>query len=139
MDLVWDRYFPNSLKGTTRAKRDKGIRRRVMGSVTLPGNWQNFLKVDANKVELFIFLSQQFGDTFIESGKELVATLGEKVLAAPPRMDLSSIVRCNHEEADARILLHAACAVQYGHREIHTVDTDVVVIAIMVTQSLQLN
>ena len=69
-----------------------------MGSVTLPGNWQNFLKVDANKVELFIFLSQQFGDTFIESGKELVATLGEKVLAAPPRMDLSSIVRCKHED-----------------------------------------
>ena len=138
MDLVCC-CFPNNLKGSDGAKSDKGIRRRVMGSVILPGNWQNFLKVDANKVELFIFLSQQFGDTFIESGKELVAALGEKVLAAPLRMDLSSIVRCNYEEANARILLQAAFAVQYGHREIHTVDTDEVVIAIMVTRSLQLN
>ena len=39
LDLVWDRYISNSLKKTTRAKRGKGIRRRVVDCATIPGNW----------------------------------------------------------------------------------------------------
>ena len=29
MDIVWDVYFPDSLKGTTREKRDKDIKKSV--------------------------------------------------------------------------------------------------------------
>ena len=49
VDVVWDRYIPNSLKSQTRIKRGKGIRRRVEASNVLPKNWQEFLHNDANK------------------------------------------------------------------------------------------
>ena len=48
IDITWDRYFTDSLKGTARAKRGKGIRRRVIDSTACPTNWANFLRVDEN-------------------------------------------------------------------------------------------
>ena len=57
VDIVWDDYFPDSLKVETRKKRGEGIRRRVEQSISIPGNWQKFLRVDENKVELFTFLA----------------------------------------------------------------------------------
>ncbi len=56
---MWDVYIPDSLKGFTRQKRGKGIRRRVAPSTQIPKNWKDFLRVDENKKELFNFLSQQ--------------------------------------------------------------------------------
>ena len=38
LDLVWDRYSADSLKGVVRAKRGKGVRRRVVGGASIPGN-----------------------------------------------------------------------------------------------------
>ena len=45
---------------------------------------------------------------------------------------LTNLFPCLHEEADTRLLLHAADAVKKGHRKLcmRTVDTDVVVISI---------
>jgi hypothetical protein len=59
VDIVWDTYQPDSLKGTTRQKRGKGVRRRVVPTAAIPKNWGNFLRVDENKTELFKFLSHQ--------------------------------------------------------------------------------
>ena len=36
LDIVWDVYRPDSLKGTTGQKRGKGVRRRVEGSSAMP-------------------------------------------------------------------------------------------------------
>ena len=36
VDIVWDVYIPDSLKGTTRQKRGKGIQRRVAPSTQIP-------------------------------------------------------------------------------------------------------
>ena len=58
VDLVWDEYIPNSLKACTREKRGTGARRRVLPSVTVPRNWQDFLRSDDNKKELLSFLSE---------------------------------------------------------------------------------
>ena len=58
VDLVWDIYKDDSLKGTARAKRGKGVRRHVVGKTALPGNLQNFLRFDSNQRELFNFLSK---------------------------------------------------------------------------------
>ena len=58
VDLVWDTYKDDSLKGTARAKRGKGVRRHVVGKAALPGNWKNILRIDNNKGELFSFLSK---------------------------------------------------------------------------------
>ena len=46
-------------------------------------------------------------------------------------MDFSNLMPCNHEEADSRIFLHMSDIAESGLRRvaIHTVDTDVVVLA----------
>ncbi len=49
VDIVWDVYQTDSLKGTTRQKRGKGVRRRVVPSAAIPKNWKDFLHVDDNK------------------------------------------------------------------------------------------
>ena len=49
VDVVWDVYIPDSLKGSTRQIRGKGIRRRVAPSTRIPKNWKDFLRVDENK------------------------------------------------------------------------------------------
>ena len=55
-DIVWDRYIADSLKLETRCNRGKGIRQRVEPRSAVPGNWQEFLRIDDNKTELFFFL-----------------------------------------------------------------------------------
>ena len=57
VDVVWDEYFPESLKAETRRKRGKGVRKRVEPSSAIPGKWEEFLRIDGNKVELFSFLA----------------------------------------------------------------------------------
>jgi len=116
LDLVWDHYITDSLKGTARAKRGKGVRRRVVSGATIPGNWARFLRVDENKTELFSFLSGILYDSFQLADKELVITKGDDVLRKPPLLDTSALAPCNHEEADSRIMLHAAHAVDNGHK-----------------------
>ena len=49
VNVVWDVYLPDSLKGTTRQKRGKGVRRRVSPSTTIPKSWKDFLRFDDNK------------------------------------------------------------------------------------------
>ena len=56
LDRIWDVYLPNSLKGTTRQKRGKSVRKRVAPSTVIPKNRKDFLRVDQNKTALFGFL-----------------------------------------------------------------------------------
>ena len=50
VDVVWD------LKDETRSKGGNGVRRRVEPCNDIPGNWQEFLRIDDNKAELFSYL-----------------------------------------------------------------------------------
>ena len=103
-DLVWDRYIKDSLKGTARAKRGKGVCRRVVAETVIPGNWQDFLHMNSNKTELFKFLSDALFKSYNQK-KQLVITDGESVLSKPPLCDLASnsLSPCSHEEADTRM------------------------------------
>ena len=83
LDLVWDGYLPDYLKGSTRAKRGKGA--------SLPSNWVSFLRVDDNKMELFCFLSGALLDSFQLAEKELVITNRDSVLSKPPLQDTTSL------------------------------------------------
>ena len=56
VDVVWDAYKENSLKKATREKRRSGQRRKVSPNTRIPSDWKGFLRVDANKSELFRFL-----------------------------------------------------------------------------------
>ena len=138
VDLVWDTYMDDSLKGTARAKRGKGVRRRVVGKAAMPGNWQNFLREDNNKTELFSFLSKALLQASIEEGKEVVVTNGKGVIGKRALLDLPTLAPCSHEEADSFMILHVSHAAQHGHNKINirTVDTDVVVLAVSAMSKL---
>ena len=58
----------------------------------------------------------------------------------PAQQDTHLLAPCKHEEADSRMMLHVQYAAQHGHHQIlvHTVDTDVVVLAVMVAEKLKL-
>lgn len=129
VDIVWDRYHENSLKAQARNKRGKGIRRRVDGSTYLPKNWQQFLRDSANKTELFTFLVKHI--KLLVTSKQLISTNGLEVVCIPPR-GTSHLAPCNHEEADTRMILHLADAVNEGFHKIllRTVDSDVVVLCV---------
>ena len=132
VDLVWDVYLPASLKASTRQKRGKGTRKRMAPSTVMPKDWKDFLGVDQNKTELFAFLSHKVVRLPLADGKELYASDGSVVVCSPAESYLARLALCLQEEADTRLLLHAADAVQKGCKKvtIPTVDTDVVVLAV---------
>jgi hypothetical protein len=138
VDLVWDEYIHGSLKTYTRSVRGKGSRRRVEASSTLPKNWQEFLRNDENKSELFSFLSLQVAK--LETEKQIIVTHHRNVICTQPH-DVSEISPCTHEEADTRIFIHVADAVKHGHRRvmIRTVDSDILVLSIAATQHLEID
>lgn len=72
-----------------------------------------------------------------EYNAKIVVTNREKVASTTPS-NLSGLMPCNQEEADTRMILHAADGITEGCKRIviRTVDTDVVVIAIALVQSL---
>ena len=77
----------------------------------VPRNWQEFLGLDNNKKELFLFLSEQVVKTEIE-GRQIIVTKGEEVLCSPPATRGNKLSPCSHEEADTRITVHITDAVQ---------------------------
>ena len=137
VDIVWDTYKVDSLKSSTREKRGKGIRRRVTPSTAVPKNWQDFLRVDDNKEELFHYLSQVSSAWASDSNKEIVVTDGIEVLVSPVRYT-TSLAPCLYEGADTRMFVYAADAASRGHKKmiVRTVDTDVVVLAVSVFEQL---
>ena len=125
-DVVWDRYMYSShnLNPATREKRDKGIRRKVAGSINIPRKWQDFLHDEANKQELFNFLSQQIQSFHFVDGKNFFSTCGTNVLSKGSDHCLLS---SDHEEANTRIVPHLVDSLTNGFSTclVRTVDTDI--------------
>ncbi len=137
VDVVWDEYISDSLKAGVRSKRGKGVRRRVEPSSTIPGNWQEFLRIDDKNTELFAYLATRLAA--MDTDKQVISTYHNDVLCTQTR-DLSGLAPCTHEEADTRILLHVEDAAMCGHTKIaiRTVDTDVLVLAVTSAQRLDI-
>lgn len=72
---------------------------------------------------------------------QVISTKGQSVVINGRRDDTSDLSPCTHEEADTRLLLHAADAAKCGFKKImlRTVDTDVVVIAVATFNDLALS
>ena len=143
VDLVWDTYKKDSLKAAERRRRGYGERRKVTDATPMPRNWISFLRVDENKVELFVFLGKhllEHAEKELSSGR-VVVTTNATVSCFPSQMpaEVCSISPCTHEEADTRCILHVLSCVQEGHTKvvIRTVDTDVVVLATSVVPTLR--
>ena len=73
----------------------------------------------------------------IKTNKQFITTHHSDVLCTN-RQDAVGLAPCTHEEADTRIILHLEDAVREKHNKIsiHTVDTDVVALAITTAQCL---
>ena len=101
----------------------------VQPSSQIPRNWQQFLRSEENKQELFQFLAQCI--VSLHEEKQVITTKGKDILCSPARNNTTNLSPCTHEEADTRMTLHAADAVQEGYSKIvlRTVDTDVLVLA----------
>ena len=129
LDVVWDQYFPDSLKNSTREKRGQGVRRTVTVNDALPGNWSTFLRCDQNKSELFYQLAEQIAQVTLP-GKVIISTKGEDVVSSSG-IDKDGLAPCNHEEADTRVFLHVAHASKtFSKVSVKVGDTDVVVLAV---------
>ncbi|KAK6172823.1 hypothetical protein SNE40_016405 [Patella caerulea] len=130
LDIVWDRYLPDSLKSHTRLIRGDGMSLRVEANTRLSSNWKSFFRVNSNKTSLFHFLAENMSDVDVPNGKVLCTTLEDKVLCS--QTDVSDLEPCNHEEADTRMLLHCKHAATQGFKNILVVatDTDVVLLSI---------
>ena len=139
VDIVWDIYQPDSLKGTTRERRGTVTRCRVHASTRIPGNWQSFLRNDENKQELFRFLATKCVHYQTADEKEIYSTFEDEVLGSSNSVVSSVVNPCSHEEADTRIFVHANEIAQRGHSNVmvRTVDTDVVAIAHFLDIGLQ--
>ena len=136
VDIVWDTYMyiSSSIKKIhERKKRGNGILRKVAGKNKLPANWADFLHVHVcdptNKQKLFAFLSKKIANVNCPEDKEIIITSGA---AAILRGTDPSMVPCDHEEADTRLLIHLQDALLNNCTNclVRTVNTDVVVILI---------
>lgn len=90
IDVVWDVYKQDSLKECIRAKRGRGVRRKVNGQTKLPPNFKDFLRDSKNKEELFNFLTHKISSCDYSEGKAVYATLGKQ------RKTIISITLCHH-------------------------------------------
>ena len=95
----------------------KGCKKTFGWEGAVPGNWQNFLRADSNKTELFNFLSKFLHQAFCKEDKEVVLTDGKEPLSAQLLQDVHILAPCSHEEADSRMLLHVSHAAKDGHNQ----------------------
>lgn len=96
------------------------------------------MHVAENKTELFHFLSKLFTTSTFENRQVLITDDCHVLCSKGVEYVVdASIGPCTHEEADTRMLVHAAHA-GYSKVMIRTVDTDVVVIAVACWQHLNL-
>ena len=109
--MVFDEYWKDSLKAATRSKRGKGIRSHVEGNKQIPSNWQEFLRIDENKSELFHLISDRIVDE--EFPGQVIVTRDDEVLSSVP-CDLAGLMSCTHEEADTRMFVHATDGAEHG-------------------------
>ena len=100
-DIVWYTHKDHSLKAHTRTQRGKGVRWMVTGNFCVPHNWQEFLREDRNKADLFAFLAMHIET--MQPGKTVITTHNEHVLSTNTH-GTSALAPCNHEGADTECL-----------------------------------
>ena len=135
VDMVCDAYWKESLKAATRTTRCKCIRRHVEGYKQVPSNWQECMRIDENKSELFRLISDRIVDE--EFPGQVIVTRDDEVLSSAP-CDLAGLMSCTHEEADTRMSVHATDGAEHWMNNIllRTVETYVVVIGISMAQNM---
>ena len=89
----------------------------------------DFLRDSLNKKELFSFLTSKVENYVFPQGKAVYITADELVVTV---FASSLMSKCNHEEADTRIVVHVMHALTQGWKtvQVRTVDTDLIVVLV---------
>ncbi|KAG7158040.1 putative Pao retrotransposon peptidase-containing protein, partial [Homarus americanus] len=137
LDLVWDCYLKSgSLKATVRCNHGKAFEDASLPLVLYLATGKTFSSTVTTKRNSSVSCQNR-----LCKSKQLVVTDKKQVLTVPPRKDTANLAPCNHEEADTRMMVHAADALKCGHRRIliRTVDTDVVILAVALANERRKN
>ena len=139
IDLVFDRYFEESLKEGTRNERGTGSMFVLEGDDTpVPSNMeQTFMKESKSKNALNEYLAKKLIEVH-KGTQHLVITLKDTVLCSFDAESLEQseffITKCQSEEADQRIIRHVLHIIhsydKFERIVINTIDTDVLVLLI---------
>ena len=129
IDIIFHVYKEKSIKAEARESRGTGMRIKFTSHTSICKKWKEFLHHNQNKADLFLLLAK---DLIIipSSTVRIVCTVNNDVLSNDQSISTEFISRCDHEEADTRIVLH----VKHQSDEVHkvvcvqSVDRDVVVI-----------
>ena len=133
VDVVFDRYFTDSLKEQTRDSRGVGTRVLFDDDSEFPRDFRKeFLHNSLNKNDLNEYLAQKFV-TLHNTYQILIVSYQQTVLCCNTEPDSSrNIFHCTSEEADQRAVRHARDAISEGYEFVlvQTIDTDVLVLLI---------
>ena len=136
VDIVFDVYRDLSLKQETRERRGTdGMRISLRKETPIQHKFfRKVIRVGENKTALFNMIADAIALVLCET--IILSTRQSSVVSNIP-LNCSRLQTCNREEADTRLFLHVKDASTNGIKiMIITVDTDVVVIALFVCCSL---
>ena len=137
LDVVFDRYFKNSLKAqTTKGRGSSGTRvLQITDDVPVPRNFLTlFLCNTDNKHDLGLYLASKIVSIHSDVGNVrllLCATYDNSVISFPPTVnDTVFQISSTAEEADQKIIRHTLHRIKIGYSfiEIQSIDTDVLIL-----------
>ena len=130
LDVVFDRYFKNSLKRQTRVDRGSGGTRvlNINDYVPFPLNFQDsFLRNPDNKNDLGLYLAPKLISLHLVTGTsrlQLCVTYNDAILSQPALIN-HSLFPSTFEEADEKLVRHILHCMNesYTYIEIHSLIT----------------
>ncbi|XP_065185837.1 uncharacterized protein LOC135816571 [Sycon ciliatum] len=156
VDFVSDCYHQLSIKSSERVKRastNQPLRMLVQRpDQETPKQWKRYLSDPQNKMELIKFFADHWASTtefatLLGTNRHVYVTVGQRCWLLKVADASNTVVNredvpqlaAPHEEADCRLLLHAAHCFQHQEEAvaISSPDTDVAVLAIGLCASLQ--
>ena len=97
LNIIWDRYLPQSLKQAARQKRGSSCHVQVRQCTPILSNWGTFLELEQNKTKPFHFLAKHIGSVATEV-KQLCTTLENNIVCATHINNVHDLAPFDHEE-----------------------------------------
>jgi hypothetical protein len=137
VDVVFDTYQENSIKNSERSVRGEETGHQLQGitATQIVRQWRSFLTRVNNKTSLITFIVSEWRKTGCREKlqeKVLYATVKDTCYRITSRSSEEvPALQCQQEEADGRLLLHAAHAAREGYQAvvICSEDTDVFIMS----------
>ena len=136
LDVVFDRYFDNSLKAQTRYGRGIAGTRisNINDDTVFPKDFlSSFLCNSANKNDLGKYMGSKLISLHVEYSNSFVlcVTMDDSILSSPNTIEPSTI-GSTAEEADQKLVKHVLHCIDENYKKIvvHSIDTDVLVLLI---------